>query len=816
MPYVTSRGGPLVGEELLLLQGIPADCLLLTKETEDNLKDLAGNAMSTTVVGACTLAALLVAHKDLSPRSTSRDQSEVIPKLVPRPLVKLSEVSVTQKFGKYETQNVSLGPAFITGRDAWNNLLSDANYSSRMSTNEGDEEALPSSSLVVCTECGHTTSKMDADRSGKYEEHVFASAESFLKRVQPSEFRARLLEFLPMHLLVTGFDLDALDMPEEVDKKVWESWLRYLRNTLVTPDKTPAEFRFTRLIRSEIWTAVYATQENGRLEARISASGVEWFLFTKMPRSGGKLKAILERPVARLKVAPPPDDSSFDLLKGDWKVFLPVERQVMLEIQGFGNPVASWRNRLGLKGAYEKESQYEMLKICCDDDEIKPFLQGSYRLLPKCGGACGSLMKRVQPDVPSLGQLDTFFFLSCGNNTLGNDDFFVFASTCHRTNKNEYRETYLELDPSFRLEGFCAGDGPKTKSVRGTVRGAWRPWKAQAVVSVSTETGDAAFMRLSLPTSIAEIPCHSGAWKVCPEFISCSFPVSRGDDLFTKCVKAGGSLELYLSKSTKVLEQVAFAMSRLSLPRIFQQHTWLALDPTDLSDNEEPCAKCSPPKPRVKFTPVEKAGKIVRIPLEDGKEAAQYERAMKTRPHPWIIRFSVAESNSVARLNATLGCNAVSVVQRAFGLLPRATLQRKLFKSLEHNRKPDFSFEWRVVPHVEKVFAGNFSPLYFTSNKKDAQAKQPPNFSKFPLRKEQLRSLTWMLQQESTTDPFFEEEVCEELLPGLNWRAEGRIRRPVAARGGCVADAVGYGVSWHTSLELYLAEVCCNLMFHFF
>ena len=42
VPYVANRGGPLVGEELLLLQGIPADDLLLTRETEKQLKDLAG------------------------------------------------------------------------------------------------------------------------------------------------------------------------------------------------------------------------------------------------------------------------------------------------------------------------------------------------------------------------------------------------------------------------------------------------------------------------------------------------------------------------------------------------------------------------------------------------------------------------------------------------------------------------------------------------------------------------------------------------------------------------------------------------------
>jgi hypothetical protein len=63
VPYVPSRGGPLVGEELLALQGIPAADLLLTKETEDNLKDLAGNAMTTVR----TLTLSFVKIRDWSP-----------------------------------------------------------------------------------------------------------------------------------------------------------------------------------------------------------------------------------------------------------------------------------------------------------------------------------------------------------------------------------------------------------------------------------------------------------------------------------------------------------------------------------------------------------------------------------------------------------------------------------------------------------------------------------------------------------------------------------------------------------------------------
>jgi hypothetical protein len=58
VPFVTNRGGPLIGLEALSLQGIPVDDLLLTRESEDNMADLAGNAMTTTVVGTAILAAL--------------------------------------------------------------------------------------------------------------------------------------------------------------------------------------------------------------------------------------------------------------------------------------------------------------------------------------------------------------------------------------------------------------------------------------------------------------------------------------------------------------------------------------------------------------------------------------------------------------------------------------------------------------------------------------------------------------------------------------------------------------------------------------
>ena len=48
----------------------------------------------------------------------------------------------------------------------------------------------------------------------------------------------------------------------------------------------------------------------------------------------------------------------------------------------------------------------------------------------------------------------------------------------------------------------------------------------------------------------------------------------------------------------------------------------------------------------------------------------------------------------------------------------------------------------------------------------------------------------WMLRQEASTEPYYEEEVEEAMLPSLHWRAEGRARRPVLVRGGILADEV--------------------------
>jgi len=60
MPYLTTRGGRIIGHEALIMQGLGLEELELNMMSQANLQDLAGNAMTSTVVGAAITAALSV------------------------------------------------------------------------------------------------------------------------------------------------------------------------------------------------------------------------------------------------------------------------------------------------------------------------------------------------------------------------------------------------------------------------------------------------------------------------------------------------------------------------------------------------------------------------------------------------------------------------------------------------------------------------------------------------------------------------------------------------------------------------------------
>lgn len=194
----------------------------------------------------------------------------------------------------------------------------------------------------------------------------------------------------------------------------------------------------------------------------------------------------------------------------------------------------------------------------------------------------------------------------------------------------------------------------------------------------------------------------------------------------------------------------------------------------DTPEDHFNCERCAPTAPQISWAQQKK--KMVAV--EDPAQAGEYERRLKSRPSPFITQLKL-EDNGTGTVR--VGINIPSLLHRAVTRLPTK------------NRTEQVTMSWRLDTNFTPAANLNLPRFVIMSNKKDEEHTQPPSF-KVPLRKEQLRSLDWMIGQESrAAEPFFEEEISEAVLVPLGWRAEGRAQRPIRIRGGVLADQVGYG-----------------------
>jgi site-specific DNA-cytosine methylase len=809
VPYVTSRVGPLVGEELLMLQGIPADDLLFTKEADSDLKDLAGNAMSTTVVGACMFAALLVGHQVVANGPKSKPvngMSKLAHSLVPRALCPApNDIEITRKEGAYKSVPLQLS-SLLEGEISLVEILADASSSAKKCPSETADKALAACDLMECVECGLTSSRACAVPARKFEEHNFEAVPEDYKRISPASFRVKVLKALPMCLQLQGLGISQLKkvMTDEVknkeDKALWNDWKQAfvettleLGDTRNTDTDLPAEFRFTRLVRSHRWTAVYESSRHARLELRLEKNEAVWFLFAKSPPLRGALRDALVRPLARMRVG---TESFTD---GSWEVCLPFCERINLTITGKGQEVPSWRSRIGLRGEFEQETTFEVFEVAVADQpegSLAASINGEYKMLPKCGGACGSMRKRING---KPGSRDMFFFLESGRRTSGDADAYIFSEANQRTNYGEYRDVAVTVDPEIVYRPDCSivenHQGSEPKTVRAMLPGKWIATSGINLRSPKLALNpkvDAPMKNAHLEVSITK-----DGWKRCPEVVCCDLPLALSDPLIIECIKRGiesQPLSVNLKKSKRIFERILFVAARLPLPPAFSE-TFMSIpsDGIERRNGEElACHKSSPPKPEILWTVVRKSNRQMFIPMVDGKQAAIYEQLLKNRPASWNVQLKML---SQGRLQMHIACNAASLAHRALGLFPMGSFPRRL--AIETLDCSESVFGWRIVDHVDKSSEATltgFPKMGLTSNKKDLPAEQPPGFeNRHPLRIEQLRSLAWMLSQEATNVPFMEEEIVEAVLPNLKWRAEARVQRPVLVRGGIVADEVGYG-----------------------
>ncbi|TIA64800.1 hypothetical protein D6C77_01186 [Aureobasidium pullulans] len=754
--YLPDRGGPLTHSECLILQGLPLGRISFTTETERNVQDLAGNAMSTTVVGSAILSALISGFEILDKPSHAQSGNE------------------NSVFETRITADEELGPFQSTSQAALHKidmqkLLEAAAKSASMCVCEG-QVGTTEKPIQTCSGCGHT-SCIACGIKPSHEYHTLPNSD----REHPEHFIREWRSQIPMLVQFVGIQHvlriveEALKVPGGNTKKYDKerSLKKQYANAVADAVQTPLTFSGFR--RASSWILTYESNF-ARLELVLNSKHPKWKLYAKPSNAlqgDNEVRTFLEEPIATTQAL----GDSFLGAKWQWRVFELATNSIrQLTIEGVSEEgeegkVPSWAARLGLPKHLHEQVWTEL-----DVTVLSPPLpdgvdiEGRYRLLQNCGTACESLYKRTQP--PS----NTKMFLFLDPARIGNpkDDGFVFASDPSKMQYDQVREVVARLDAKWRPENL-------TKL------------NASPQVAVYLNGGSA-----------EENSCSLAALDV-----SSSICLNENSLLNSECksTKAVATLQFDLPSSVDDKSLARFQGLQSIAPdnkAFFQTFGW-AMEPLrqnhcfsgahDLHGDVE-CTDCAPTLPEVRWRIFMNGTKAPELrAYEDPETARRYEKAIKERPEPFLIESDLRGKSVTLKV----GINILTLCERAVGKLSRLT-------------DIPGSVSWNLDTNWLDEAAENLPAFILRNNRNEdesADGMLQNNTELFPIQK---KSLTWMKNQERDSGQVFDlKETEEALLPYLGWRLEAQASARVHVKGGILADHAGFGKTV-TSLALIQSE----------
>ncbi|KAJ5815684.1 hypothetical protein N7474_007461 [Penicillium riverlandense] len=739
MPFLTTRGAPLTGLEALALQGLPLDRISLTRESQRELQDLAGNAMSSTCVGVAILAALLVGYNVLERGNGSMDYSD-------QDVVK---TSIIPQEG-YDSTQTSVEDAqvhIVDHVDLQARAASSASYCTC------EKQSAVRTSIFRCGLCKHTAcSSCSGNPSHSYEPLP-------IPRSEPSGFTTYLKDLLPIRLKLTGISI--MDFEQFVNYKrecvegfEWQNFTEIIKSALCE------ELRFFDITRGRVWKAVYkGRHSNSSLSLIISSTGLQWIYYANPPASAPSqslIREILAQPIARMT---PRQES---LIDGDWEVCSPFSTKLALTFAGSGSQVKTFQAECGLQtNKYLNSRTWSRLTVGGEAEDARRLdvnVRGEYEYLPDCGTALGSLYKKAATgDCPTI-----YLFLDPTKHSDPDGDCCVFSLEHDRIPGYSSRITIAELEPSWR-----AWDMTSTMANANAFSRCWAKISDARLERFVSGPIICKRLKPGVHLSIGNKDCHESYITL----LSLSVPATTS--------KQGEQDTTWRALDTVdpavTLKNFAWLVQKVSGWRDFQD--WHQLNGWDnLPYTEETaCESCHPPKPSILWG---RDQKNAIVPYENPKEAGAYERAAKSKPPAFLV-FRQGGCGSESGLRFTL--NVQTLAHQAYG------------KLVGTGPNDGISLHWRLIPDAYDLAKLKSAEFALKSNQDDTPRSQPPHF-KEKLRKEQLRSLAWAISQEAEdVAPFLEEETEEAVLPLMPWRAEVKAAIPKIVRGGVLADEVGYG-----------------------
>lgn len=731
--FLTDRGGPLTQHETLILQGLPIDRISFTTETAANIQDLAGNAMSSTVVGSTIVAALIAAYESEPPSGDvdiEMHDADVNDMMTHQEATVIAPPSpVRKQIHTPETFNIDV-----------DEFMREAALSSSKCACEGPNDITPKS-IQTCQECGHTSCLA----CGNKPVHEYNATHLHKRdRTAPVDFMIKWSSKMPSQFgfqgTCTGKDNEVLAILQEAADCNTDLKTAFFKVLVSCLEST---FSYQKFQRSRQWTVTYDCPA-AQLLLVADGTSCEWQLFAKPDPSlpgGSALRQFLAKPIAVM-----------DAKDLTWRFRVPCTRKTKLSITGQGVQIASWMARLNLPSYGDQKVWSELRVEAVDFAELD--IAGTYKHLPQCGTACESLYRRVDASDHAAPR-----FMLVDPDRIGDpgDDSVVFAADPERLQIGSKRRTVLELAPH------------------------WRPWNKQDKKFTSVE---AFTNEIWVATTMDQVLLSPLSIKL--DLLSSAVLGKVADDCTHMDMMFSVSFDASAHHASPLNTQ---AVINNADKNFFLAHGWifqplnahLALSgwqQLSVADLETTCEACVPPMPNIRWKLGGTDGKALR-PYEDSVSATTFEKCLKHRPD----LFSITKETEKGVSKVTLGLNVASLAHRAIGRLQR----------IDCTTQAEQAICWTVDPAYTESSAVTFPAFTLMSNDRDKSFRDELDLH-VDLWPKQQQALAWMLTQEQDQGQVHViEEAAEARLPHLNWRAEVRASKEVHIRGGIQASHPGFG-----------------------
>ncbi|KAK5628651.1 hypothetical protein RRF57_004366 [Xylaria bambusicola] len=753
---ITDQGRILSGFEALNLQGLPLRDLDLTRESQDELRDLAGNAMSTTVVGAALFSLLLAIHRhcsDVEPPPlkiiTTVNQS-----LQPyQPLYRPSSVASEQTWNSARGSFCSVQTILDIFRRCRRYCY--CNGGAKYSTNE----------LVRCEICGFIRCTSCAGNP----KHQFGSPWSMEDPIMNDTTPQEMMQHFPTAL--TNIISDTIvRIPSPLYSDAPELQRRLLDSLRL------AIFYYARTLISETVTICYSAKDdecNFDLQAVISDAEITWYLFLDPWSTCGQMvckelgmpPAHMLRPFGRVRIYQ--SAKEFIPRQDAWEFW--VFHEVSLDV-GLTNNNGSIH--------VTDVSRANLPATICDDVQS---ILGIYDHYPDCDAAENSLhVGRQRPR--------RYLFKDPTKTGAPEEDCYVISDQCKLLEKHEFRDFCLKFLPDWTpqmnysrttllMNGYW--EGPVTVPIQGQAN-----FEAP-LVRYMKEVGSRA-----VPNG-SELQLNDAHHKV--------------RTLASVCIHSNmvDEICMTLSKYQGLGPDNWAIVSRSDYSALFDL---LAPININLSGIEfsvhqmttERCGRCCPISPKVHWmekTSVETktTARSIREPYSISSDIHTYEKELRESGEPLRVAINIKDSkdkNGWKEVSANYEVNVDLLRHRAANHLLRLNC-------------PDEALEVKTIVGVKRGSL-NIPNLRFTSFKTSLQRLSGNGIMKPRAVFIDGVSLEWMLEKEINPPLYTEREIEECRFDALNLRVLAVAEREISRPGGILADDVGYG---KTVISLALMQV---------